>query len=70
MTGNSGEKNGRAKLSPKTAEKIRELLSLPADLRPSQRQVAQRLGVSQSTVSDVWTRKKWKPIGGGDAGQA
>lgn len=52
----SGEGNGSARL---TAEQVSEMRSRHAD-GALQRELGEQFGVSQSTVSEIVNRKKWK----------
>lgn len=53
-TENTGERNGRSKL---TEENVREIRRLSAGL--SQTQIAERFGVSRAAVSDVVSGRRW-----------
>lgn len=55
--GNSGSRNGRAKLSECEALQIRAMAA-----RVSHKEIARRYGLSQPTVSDIIRRKSWRHI--------
>lgn len=56
----SGEANGRAKLSE---AEVLEIRRLAAEGVRSQRDIAAAFGVDQSTVSDIHRRKRWAHLG-------
>ena len=53
-TRNFGERNGRSKLDQKSVSLIRSLAATT-----SQRVVAKKFGIDQSTVSDIMRGKRW-----------
>lgn len=59
-TENVGTRNGRHKLSE---EQVLAILAL-RESGATQRAVAQRFGITQSSVSVIWSRRNWKHLTG------
>lgn len=54
-----GQRNGEAKLTDEQVRRIRELYETTGT---TQRQLAARFGVAQSTISDIVGRRKWRHL--------
>lgn len=58
-TDNRGEKNYRSKLTKELVLEIVRLKDVDIKLRGGQKAIAKRYGIDQSTVSDLWTGRRW-----------